>query len=213
MATRRAKAVLNIKSYLKVNEVYELALIVVDKMTLNSALFPNPKPPLSLITQKAETLRELIVQVNSKNSIKIGLRNEASKELFNLLRWELDYVNLIANANRAIIVDSGFKCSKDPEPIPAPPQVIIRRVEVTKQNYTVRLVIESLKMRYVSYLIQFSTERPEENKWSNYIVRFNMYKLFIPNMVHGQEVWFRICASISGKQGLWSNPIPFIYYL
>jgi hypothetical protein len=210
MSTRRSVAVMGVRRPAYFNQVLMRANTVVFALTNNASIFTTPDPALAVLIAQAAMLQGYINDVNDGDHSKIGLRNEASVKLYDMLREELVYINKIGNHNRGLLEQSGFAVNAMPEPQSVPPQVIIKRIVDGYSSNTAKIFIYSLHMRYLIYIVEQSTTPDEETSWKPVLNCTNSGKLFIKNLKRGEEVWFRVCAQSSGGRGQWSNNVYFI---
>ena len=192
------------------NQVLMRANTVVFALSNNASIFPMPDPALAVLSNQARVLQGYINDVNDGDHSKIGLRNEASVDLYELLRQELVYVNQVGRHDRGLLSQSGFAVNEMPEPHPVPPQVIIKRIVDGSSPNTAKIFIYSLHMRYLFYLVEQTSTPDDEASWKLVYHTSNSKKLLVENMIRGEEVWFRVCAQSAGGRGQWSNKVYFI---
>ncbi|MBP7498054.1 MAG: fibronectin type III domain-containing protein [Bacteroidales bacterium] len=210
MATKEVKAIMGVDKptdYKKVTEVGEAS---VTAMTANSVTFNNPDPPLATITAQINLTRSYASQVKDGDHSKIALRDSSSKLLYRMLQQQLIYVNQIGNGDKSILSLSGFTISDDPNPQPIPDKVVIKRVINDKASKSAKIFIESLRLGRLIYYVEMTLTIDNEASWKNVLTTKNSRKLIIPNMVFGQIVYFRVCASNSSGIGSWSEPFTFV---
>ncbi|MBP7497965.1 MAG: fibronectin type III domain-containing protein [Bacteroidales bacterium] len=210
MATRKAKAVF------KVNSPYEYKIILpkstssINKLRLNVSIFNNPNPTLEEMETQVDVLQNYIDLVNGGDHSYIGMRNEATALLYRMNQQQLIYVNQVANGNVGILELSGYDISDEPNPRPIPDQVIIKKIVPGKTAKTAKIFIVSMEQVRLNFIVQMTTTPELEDSWKQILLKSNSNNIIISDLIHGQEVWFRVCAYNPAGTGLWSVPVSFI---
>ena len=106
-----------------------LGMRVINNMGSNTVTFSNPDPVLSVLRSAADELEILMGAAKTGNHQKVQARNEQALEYYKMLQTERDYVNGVAQGDRAIILLSGFDASNDPSSLPVPGAPAIRRID------------------------------------------------------------------------------------
>lgn len=210
MSTKKSVAVLGIGRPTDYKRVLELTDAVCNALTVNIAIYALPDPTVVAMQAQATILRGYVNAVNDGDHSKIELRNEASELLYQMLQEELIYVNKIGHNDRGILELSGFPVSAEPAPRHVPSQVIIKRIETGKEPKTAKIFIVPMDQTLLKYIVQTTTTPEIEASWKIVLVESNSHQLIIANLVHGQEIWIRVCASNANGEGLWSVPVSFI---
>jgi hypothetical protein len=103
---------------------------VVTNLTDNNVLFPNPAPPLALVTTTIDELDDLQERMGTEggtnNTI---LRNLAQEQVMVQMRLLATYVSNVAQGNADIILKSGFgihdSAEKTEDKLPPPTEVVV----------------------------------------------------------------------------------------
>jgi len=203
-------AIIGIQKPTDYKKVVARARAVTTAMEEHSDIYAVPDPALQAIKDQVEVVNNFSGKVDAGDHSFIASRDQASTVLFRMLEDELIYVNKIADGDKAKLTFSGFKVSAEPTPRPVPGQVIIKDIDDGAEAHTAKIKIEPIGQYKVIFCVQMSETPDDEASWSLVLIISNSFKLIIPKMVHGKEVWFRVNASNAQGTGLWSNPIPFI---
>jgi hypothetical protein len=133
-----------------------------------------------------------------------------------MLQLERNYVNFVAQGDRAIILLSGFDASNDPLPLPIPDAPAIRRIDdgLIPLSAKILLVNQSgpviVKKRNLWYIVQMSTTPLEQDSFKTVLFTSNSRKLIITGLIRLQEVFFRVAVLNAHGQGNWSPCVPFV---
>ncbi len=206
---RKAKVALHISSFRDFNGVLALANRVIQGMTDNAALFPNPDPLISKLEDSAERLSNRIAAAKNRDKQKIQDRNEESAFLLNELGVEGDYVDKIADGDRANILLSGFDASDDPSPRPAPVKVIIRRVEAGAEPHSAKVLIDAQPAGTV-YTLQICPAPLNETDFKEIGQFTSSKKLVARDLERAKEYFFRVKGFNTRGEGEWSDPVVFL---
>src|SRR5690349_11080514 len=85
---------------------------VIQDMTKNVALFPNPIPTVAELIQAKERYEVALYNAKGKDTIMVTIKNKERDTLRALLTRMAEYVTSIAKGDRIILLASGFSLSR-----------------------------------------------------------------------------------------------------
>ena len=201
--------VLHINSYKDFDSVHNLSTKVINSLTANVATYAVPNPTVAVITTETNTLKTNIGDAKSGNHQKVQARNEQSLKVLNLLRTESNYVNTIANGDRAIILLSGFDASNEPAPHAIPDKVIIKRIEDGKTAHSAKIFIVPADAGLL-YTVQMYKITDTTKTFVTVLKATNSRKLVLENLDRGVEIFIQVCAMNARGEGDWSETSAFM---
>jgi len=146
-------------------------------------------------------------------------RDSEVEKLFELLKKRLlTWVNGLYEGEREKLMASGFGVSKDPSPkeIPSQPNIKYITDANTGNTFCAKIVLVKKtnpldeKKEVYTYIVQMSKERDNESSYVTVLMTQNQYKLIVPNLERGVEVFFRVARRNARGQSYWSEPVSFI---
>ena len=206
---RKSIAALHIRSAREVHKVAALGNQVLLGLTEHATTFPTPSPSVSDLDVENYLLTILIGEAKGGDRQKIQARNEQSAIVLKKLKILTNYVNGIADGDKAIILLSGFDAADEPTPQPAPPRIVIRRIVDGSNAHSAKIHIESIGTR-ATYFVETTATPTDEHSWQEVLRETNSRKLIIENLDRGTELYFRVSALNSTGQGPWSDDFVFL---
>src|SRR6185437_6785654 len=118
-----------VKSFKKLADAKLLTFAqnVTTSMANAVAVFPTPVPTLTDINTALGNYAELLQLAADRSKVQVVLKNQAKQALLALLSQLADYVNLTAQGDEGILVQSGIDLNKVPQPVSlkAPTRVVL----------------------------------------------------------------------------------------
>ena len=128
------------------------------------AVFPTPTPTLADVNTALGNYAELLQLAADRSKVQVVLKNQAKQSLLALLSQLADYVNLTAQGDEAILVQSGIDLNKVPQPVSlkAPTRVVL-----LDGGNSGELVLKFKRVQGApSYLFQYTTDATlAEESW------------------------------------------------
>lgn len=81
------------------------------------SVFPAPTPPLADINNAIATYAGLLQLAADRDRVQVVLKNQTKQALLLMLSQLADYVNLAAQGDEGVLVQSGFNLNKVPQPV------------------------------------------------------------------------------------------------
>jgi hypothetical protein len=201
------KAIIDFSGYTAA-ELSPVAHTIHDQMTANAATFTTP--PMTMATL-ATDIGDFDMKLNKKSS-----GAQADLVMFNVARNTLEtnlsglgnYVNIVANGDPAIVVQSGipsYETARTPDTAPpaAPQDLFVRQGDVSG---TCVARYQPDRQHSINE-VQVNTSDPNtEANWKS----FGMYsggKANLAGFTAGTVVWVRVrTVGLKGVMGAWSDP-------
>jgi len=178
---------------------------LITRMTGNPN-FANPQPALADIQTKLDEFETLAVAALDGTRRDRYVRDEAAKELKDMLRTLANYVAMTAAGNGNVILSSGFDIRNEAEPVPpvsVPGAVVAER---STHGGVVNLDWEVVS-NTVSYQVMMTTSDPSmaDAVWTSVAVT-SKSKAEVNNLTPGQYYWFRVKAVGRSSSSGFSDP-------
>jgi hypothetical protein len=81
---------------------------VIQDMTKNVALFPNPNPTVAALMKATEDYKVALYNAKGKDTVMVSIKNDERALLRALLTRMAEYVTSVAKGDRTILASSGF---------------------------------------------------------------------------------------------------------
>ena len=157
---KNPKILINFKPYAD-SELSIYAQSIMTAMTGNPS-FPTPTPPLTDVSTAIDAFNDAMNNAATGDRAAVELKNQKRDELEDLLFRLGTYVQLISAGNTAMMLDSGFKISKDPTPIgPLTKPTGLRAIPLGKGE--MKLTIDKL---YGAYTYQYEYKEASATDWT-----------------------------------------------
>jgi predicted phage tail protein len=178
---------------------------LITRMTGNPN-FANPQPALADIQTKLDEFETLAVAALDGTRRDRYVRDEAAKELKDMLRTLANYVAMTAAGNGNVILSSGFDIRNEAEPVPpvsVPGAVVAER---STHGGVVNLDWEVVS-NTISYQVMMTTSDPSmaDAVWTSVAVT-SKSKAEVNNLTPGQYYWFRVKAVGRSSSSGFSDP-------
>jgi hypothetical protein len=183
---------------------------VVTNLTDNNVLFPNPAPPLALVTTTIDELDDLQERMGTEggtnNTI---LRNLAQEQVMVQMRLLATYVSNVAQGNADIILKSGFgihdSAEKTEEKLPPPTEVVVTCDGLNFGELMVRWAGVPGNTGYTISIAEMVNGQAQV--WHNEkpVKRKHHYK----GLVSGTQYGIRLATLNSQGIGTWSQAIVY----
>jgi hypothetical protein len=85
---------------------------VIQDMTKNVALFPNPIPTVEELIQAKERYEVALYNAKGKDTVMVSIKNKERDALRALLNRMAEYVTSVAKGDRTILLASGFSLAR-----------------------------------------------------------------------------------------------------
>jgi hypothetical protein len=85
---------------------------VIQQMTKNVALFPNPIPSVAEVMQAKERYEVALYNAKGKDTVMVSIKNDERAVLRALLTRMAEYVSSVAKGDRTILASSGFTLTR-----------------------------------------------------------------------------------------------------
>jgi hypothetical protein len=182
-------------------------------------LYANPTVLQAVLEAQLEKAVSAQAATRGGGVIETSKRDSEVEKLFELLKKKLlTWVNGLYEGEREKLMASGFGVSKDPTPkdIPGQPHIKYITDANTGNTFGAKIVLVKKtnpideKKEVYTYVVQISKERDNESSYVTVLMTQNQYKLIIPNLERGVEVFFRVARRNARGQSYWSESDRFI---
>lgn len=198
---KRTKVIISFRQ--PVPQLIAFSRNIINRMTDNEALFPNPDVPFSELKSAIDTLECNYNAAQGGGKTATLLAKESQKALLELLRTQALYVEKIAKGVEFNIVKSGFVASKQPSPYSR------ADFSACKGKMNGDVVLRCKRTTLAKSWIWQSSFDPDNAIWE--YVGFTIKSTLTVNSLElGKRYWFRVSTVGSKGQSEWSNPISII---
>jgi hypothetical protein len=191
---------------LSVPEKIALTRRVVTKMTGNPR-FPNPQPPLSVITAGADALEQAESEAQDARQeakAKTTIRNNKEDELGRLMTQEAGHVTAVSGGDEEVIQSAGMDVRAAPSASATLVQPNALSATAGDHDGTMDLSWDPV-VDAASYVIEMSPDPVTATSWSHQGVSTKSTFTVI-RLPSGSRIWFRVAAVNPNGQSPWSDP-------
>lgn len=178
---------------------------LINRMTGNPN-FADPQPALADIQTKLDEFETLAVAALDGTKRDRYVRDEAAKELKDMLRILANYVAMTAAGNGDVILSSGFDIRSEAEPVP--PLTVPDALKALRSSHGGVVDLDwEVVPNAVSYQVMMTTNDPSQvdAAWTSVAVT-SKSKAEINNLMPGQYYWFRVKAVGRSSSSGFSDP-------
>lgn len=174
---------------------------VIQHLTKNVALFPNPNPTVAELMKVTEEYRVALYNAKGLDTWLVSIKNDLRAVLRSMLTQEAEYVSSVANGDRTVLLASGFSLAK-------------AKGEVTKLKPIEKLTVDTespeqavLRVTRVkgakAYVYQYTTDAVgSESLWVSKTITEPICVL--SGLQPGVKYSFRVIAIGPGDQSVYS---------
>jgi len=174
---------------------------VVMQMNMNPH-FPNPTPSLAELQAACDELGQACVDALDGGRTACHRKRVATTKLDRILSALASYVNSKAPGDVEKLISSGFPLAKQPSPINALEQPMIKVFKHTQWENKVNMMWNSIPGALV-YLVERSSDT-QKGEWSIAVITSKLSWL-VERSANGGMFNYRVCAIGSSGQGPYSN--------
>lgn len=169
-------------------------------------IFEHSIPALPAVTAAINELEVAHQQTFGGNQMHTTIRSEKEAVLDNLLSQVMNYVEIIANNDEAIILAAGLQVKKK---TPRAPRQFAARLGQKEGE----VKLQTTRIKGASYIWQkcITSDAAEVplNGWEQFAVTTVSAAQFMKTKP-GVKYWFRVATVTSSGQGPWSDPVGLI---
>ena len=186
---------MGIISFRRERDIVSLCQRVKEKMEENKVVFSNPPAALAAITTKLPAFQVSLVKAKSRDKEMVAIKNQLKAEIMALLEELAEYVTVVCDGNRALILGSGFDVTEE-QTVSKTPSIELIEVELGEPGVaTIRVKKQSGAIAYVH---QYAMEPPGPNTmWHGEGSTTNNHTF--NGLVSDKRYWFRVVAV--GRKG------------
>ncbi len=176
-------------------DVVSLCQRVLEKMEENKPVFATPPAALAVLKTKVPLFQESLKNAKSRDKEMVAVKNQIKSEIMALLEELAEYVTLICNGNRAMMLSSGFDVT-DEQSGTKPPSIEL--LEVVLGGTGVATTRAKQVSGALSYVHQYAMEPPGPNTlWHGEGSSTGSYTF--NGLISDKRYWFRVVAV--GRKG------------
>jgi hypothetical protein len=186
---------MGIITYKNEHDIASLCLRVKEKMEENKSVFQTPPEALAILGTKLPLFQASLANAKSRDKEKVAIKNQFKAETLGLLQELAEYVELICNGNRALMLSSGFDVTEEQT---SSKTTSIELVEVILGEPGVATTRVKRAAGVLSYIHQYTTEPPAPNTIWHGEGSSKGYHTFT-GLTSDKRHWFRVVAV--GRKG------------
>ena len=174
---------------------------VIQDMTKNIAVFPNPIPTVAELIQAKERYEVALYNAKGKDTVMVSIKNKERDVLRALLTRMAEYVTSVAKGDRTILLASGFSLARSKGEVKTlkPIEKLMVDTETPEQAVLRVTRVKGAK----AYVYQYTTEAvPGENQWVSKTITEPL--CVISGLKPGVKHSFRVIAIGPGDQSVYS---------
>lgn len=174
---------------------------VIQDMTKNVALFPNPNPSVAELIKATENYKVALYNAKGKDTVLVSIKNDERAILRALLTQMVEYVSSVAKGDRTILLASGFTLTRAKGEVAAlkPIEKLMVNTETPEQA-----VIRVTKVKGAkAYMFQYTIGAVgNESQWVTRTITESWCT--ITGLESGVKYSFRVIAIGPGDQSVYS---------
>jgi hypothetical protein len=186
---------MSIIAFRRERDIVSLCQRVKEKMEENKVVFSNPPAALANITAKLPAFQVSLVKAKSRDKEMVAIKNQLKAEIMAWLEELAEYVAVVCNDNRAMILSSGFDVTEEQTGSKTPS---IELIEVELGGPGVATTRVKKQSGAVAYVHQYAMEPPGPNTmWHGEGSTTNNHTF--NGLISDKRYWFRVVAV--GRKG------------
>ena len=204
---KKNTAVLHLKG-VDPQKTYNLGGRVYTNMLAAKLIFNDPNPTIEVFGAE---LTKLDTAIKAKDGSKV--KNQAVIDqagvVYGMLKLLVFYVNVVADGDMSIILQSGFDCNNDPVQHGVPTKAVIKRLEDGSVPCSIKIYMVALTDAD-RYKVETTLTPDDEESWETVIDFGGLNKLEIRDLVALQKIYIRVSGGNTHGWGPTSEPMAFI---
>jgi hypothetical protein len=174
---------------------------VIQDMTKNVALFPNPIPSVAEVIQAKERYEVALYNAKGKDTVMVSIKNDERAVLRALLTRMAEYVTSVAKGDRTILLASGFSLARSKSEVATlkPIDKLMVNTETPEQAFIRVTRVNGAKAYMHQYTIGAVTS---ESQWVSRTITEPYCT--ITGLQPGVKYAFRVIAIGPGEQSVYS---------
>jgi hypothetical protein len=204
---KKNSAVLHLKGK-DPQKTYNLGGRVSTSMEASKSVFPAPNPTLEAFGTELTKL-DSAIKAKDGSKIKAQAIIDQTDVVYGMLKLLVFYVNVVADGDIAIILQSGFDCNNEPVQHDVPDKAVIKRIEDGSTPCSAKIYMDSL-FNADRYKVETTLTPNDDESWETVIDFGGLTRLEIKDLVALQKIYFRVSGGNTHGWGSPSEPMAFI---
>ena len=174
---------------------------VIQDLTKNVALFPDPNPTIAELIKATEEYKVALYNAKGKDTVLVSIKNDKRAVLRAMLAQEAEYVKSVANGDRTMLLASGFTLARSKGEVATlkPIEKLMVNTETSEQAVLRVTRVKGAK----AYVYQYTTGADgSESQWVSKTVTEPLCVL--SGLQPGVKHSFRVIAVGPGDQAVYS---------
>jgi hypothetical protein len=174
---------------------------VIQDMTKNVALFPNPNPTVAELMKVTEEYRVALYNAQGKDTVMVSIKNDIRAVLRTMLTQLAEYVTSVAKGDRTVLLASGFTLARAKGEVTSLKPINKLVVDTETPEQAVLRVTKVKGAR--AYVYQYTTGAVgSESQWVSRTI--TEHSCTISGLQPGVKYAFRVIAIGPGEQSVYS---------
>ena len=204
---KKNTAVLHLKSK-DPQKIYYQGGKVSTGMKASKLIFTNPNPTIEEFDTELSKL-DLAILAKDGSKIKAQAVIDQAEVVYNMLKLLVFYVNLVADGDMSIILQSGFDCNNEPVQHGVPDKALIKRLEDGSVPCSVKIFMGALA-EADRYKVETTVTPDDADSWETALDFGGLNRLEIKDLVSAQKIYIRVSGGNTHGWGSPSEPVAFI---
>lgn len=175
---------------------------VVDTMTANAILFPNPIPALSAVTIGINALENAWNDAEDGGKTKTAIMHVKEEDLMKLMYDLAHYVERVANGDEEIVFSAGMEVKK-------PGHINFSEFSVEHTEHPGEVMLRVKPQSKTVYRWEYCKDPIAQNTWVA-ATTTDVASANIQNLTEATKYWFRVVYIAKGGETIPFNPISII---
>jgi hypothetical protein len=204
---KKNTAVLHLKG-IDPQKTYNLGGRVNTNMVAAKLIFTDPNPTMEAFGTELTKL-DTTIKAKDGSKVKAQAVIDQAAVVYGMLKLLVFYVNVVADGDMAIILQSGFDCNNEPVQHDVPAKAVIKRLEDGSVPCSIKIFMDALADAD-RYKVETTTTPDDEESWETVIDYGGLKKLEIRDVVALQKISVRVSGGNTHGWGVASEPMAFI---
>jgi len=189
-------------------KTYNLGGRVSTSMEASKSIFPSPNPTMEAFNLELTKL-DACIKAKDGSKIKAQAVIDQAAVVYGMLKLLVFYVNVVADGDMAIILQSGFDCNNEPVQRDVPGKALIKRIEDGNTPCSAKIFMAALADAD-RYKVEITTTPDDVESWETVIDYGSLNRLEIRDLVAAQKIYIRVTGGNTHGWGIPSEPMSFI---
>lgn len=164
---------------------------VIDQMSINKALFPDPPPALNKLRKVIPEYETSLARAKNRDKYLVSVKNDLKAIVIDLLQELVFYVTVVSRGDKTTLLSSGFDVTNGSEN--SDKQPVIQKLQVNIEISGMAITQVKNVTNTIAFIHQYTTEPPTKDTiWVSEGSSLSRYTF--EGLQPDKRYWFRVVA-------------------